>query len=167
MGKLLESYLPLLQQRGTSTALPLNERSNVLCQVDRDLSLFYKAIARHRIEHGSLYGIPLGPDSQTCLTAPWSSQPQLLELMRLAFETTDAVLLERSRVLGSNIDDEKTAEYGSSNKGPGKRGQRTLEDEREMQRSLKAYLIELADYTLAMHQERMSYLQRYVTNFEY
>lgn len=134
----------------------------MLCQVDRDLTLSYKAISRHRIENGSLYGIPLGPDAQTCLSEPWSSQPRLLELMRLAFETTDDLLLERRRVLGSNIDDEKVSEYGSTTKGAGKRGQRTLEDERETQRSLKAYLVELADHTLAMHQERMSYLQRYV-----
>lgn len=163
LGQLLEEYLPLVQHRGVSTTIPLNERTALLYQVDRDLTLSYKATTRHRIEQGSLYGIPLGPDSQTCLSEPWSSQAKLLELMRLAFDTTDNLLLERSRVLGSNIDDDKGLEYGSSNKVASGRSGASVEDERETQRVLKAYLVELADYTLAMHQERMSYLQRYVS----
>lgn len=162
LSKLLEEYLPLLQQQGVSTALPLNERTAILYQVDRDLTLSYKATIRHRIEHGSLYGIPLGPDSQTCLSEPWSSRPKLLELMRLAFDTTDKLLLERSRVIGSNIDDDKGLDYGSTNKVTSGRFGASVEDERETQRILKAHLVELADYTLAMHQERMSYLQKCV-----
>lgn len=160
LADLFEEYLPILEQRGTNASLPLTERTSVLHQIDRDLSLTYKALTRHRIEQGNLYGIPLGPDSQTCLSEPWSSRPRVLKLMRLAFEATDKLLVERSRVLGSNIDDDRAGEYGSSSQVANGRTGMSLEDEREIQRVLKAYLVELADYTLAMHQERMSYLQR-------
>lgn len=157
---MLAEYLPILQQQALNTASPLSERTSILFQADRDLSLVFKALSRHRIEQSGLYGIPLGPDSQTCLSEPWSSRRKLLELLRTAFNATDDLLSERSRTIGSSIDDDTTADYGPSAHYPTARSGASMEEERDTQRRLKSYLVELADYTLAMHQERMSYLQR-------
>lgn len=157
---LLEAYLPVLQSQAVEASLPLNERTHTLFQVDRDLALVYRAVNRHRVEQGNLYGIPLGPDSQTCLSEPWTSRPTLLKLLRLAFEATEALLTERSREIGSNIDDSGADEYGSTLHLQSGRVVANIEEERQTQHLLKAYLVDLADHTLAMHQERMSYLQR-------
>jgi hypothetical protein len=153
---MLEQMLPLLEVRVLPSALPLKDRSIALQQIDRALCLALKAASRHRVEQGNLYGIPVSSDSQTCLSAPWTSTPTLLELLRFAFDATDSILVERRQVIGSNVDDDRAQEYGSAahiRKG-------TVEEEKEVQHLLKSYLVELADYALAMHQERMSYLQR-------
>lgn len=74
---------------------------------------------------------------------------------------TDSLLIERSRVIGSSIDDDTNVAYGSGDRLRTGRAGASIEEERETQRLLKSYLVELADYALAMHQERMSYLQRW------
>lgn len=136
--------------------LALLERSTALLDIDHCLASVLKATLRHRIEFGQLYGIPLGPDSQTCLSEPWSSRPATLHLLRDTFEATVKLLQERTNVLGSTVDEEAEGTYGSIHSRSQTPSQ---EDEQKRQHVLKNLLVDLGDYTLAMHQERLAYLQ--------
>ena len=152
LGLALEQFLPILQNR-LLPSVSLADQVSVIYQVDQALSLTYKTVRRFRSESSNLYGI--SAESQICLSEPWSSRPRLLELLRLAIECTEQTIAERTREMGSAIDDEQMIDYGQ---------ERRLDDLNqagaELQRDLKEYMAEMADYALAMHQERMAFLQR-------
>ena len=77
--------------------------------------------------------------------------------MRASIEALESIIDARTREMGSNIDNETDLEYGQT--GNTAKGSRERE-ERERQKNLRDFTAELADYALAMHQERMAYLQR-------
>lgn len=153
----LEKLLPLLRKRLSAPNATLLARSEAVYQVAQSLCATYKAVVRFRRESANYYGITDG--DQTCLSEPWSSRSQLLELMRSAIEALESIIDARTRELGSNIDNETDLEYGqSANSARGS----TERAERERQKALRDFAAELSDYALAMHQERMAYLQRSV-----
>lgn len=149
MGSALEQMLQPLQQRATAPT-PLSSRTACIHQVDEILTIAYKALLRSRIENSDLYGLPAS-DAQVCLSEPWSSRPKLLRLLVSAFEFTERIVQERSSDLGTAVDDEEQIDYGAAGQD---------KQEKETQKELKDFMAEIADYALAMHQERMAYLQR-------
>ena len=162
LGSALEELLPVLQ-RYLGPISTGNQRASVLMQVDQSLSLTYKAIQRFRNDSSNLYG--LSTETQLCLSEPWSSRPRLLELLRLAFVSTEEIVTERTRELGSGVNEEETIQYGAAREMT--TSSAAGREEKILQRDFKNYMTELADYALAMHQERMAYLQRQVSRVEY
>lgn len=141
----------------TAPHATLSARSDAVYQVAQTLCATYKTTLRFRRESANVYGIT--DNDQTCLSEPWSSRSQLLELMRAAIEALESIIDARTREMGSNIDNETELEYGQFVSANASRER----EERERQKNLRDCTAELADYALAMHQERMAYLQRWVT----
>ena len=151
----MEKLLPILRRHLTTPNASLRARSDAVFQVAQTLCSVYKTVLRFRKESANVYGIT--DNDQTCLSEPWSSRSQLLELVRATLEALESIIDSRTRELGSNIDNETDLDYGGGvNSIQGGRDR----EERERQKSLRDFAAELSDYALAMHQERMAYLQR-------
>ena len=160
LGRALESLLPVLQREtdAKSRDVSLPSRTMATQQVAQILSVTYRSVLRFRAESRNLYAIT--NSDQTCLSEPWTSRSTLLSLLRLTIERLEQVIRERSRELGSNVDNEDLIEYGRADEGGlGASREMREREERHTQKSLKEHLAELSDYALAMHQERMAYLE--------
>lgn len=160
LGRALEALLPILRRETdpSSRDASLASRTLTTQHVAEILSITYRSVLRFRAESSNLYAIT--NSDQTCLSEPWTSRSTSLSLLRLTVERLEQVIRERSRELGSNVDNEDLIEYGRADEG-GLGGSREVREreERHTQKSLKEQFAELSDYALAMHQERMAYLE--------
>lgn len=135
---------------GDDAGADLQAITDRMLQVAEVLTLAYKTITRFRQENNVIYGT--GTD-QTCLTEPWSSAGNLTTLSRKTFEGVMALIEQRSTRLGTAIDNETSTGASRSSASA------EVQQQQDQQHLLKNYAADLADVTLAMHQERMAYLE--------
>ncbi|BGP37735.1 hypothetical protein JCM10449v2_001657 [Rhodotorula kratochvilovae] len=109
------------------------EKSEKLYEANQVLLLAFKAVARHRADTATHYGLssPAEP------LEPWSARPFLLEALQWHFDATDALLRERVR------------ELGAQQRG----GAGAAQDE------LKSQMAGVAEFAFSAFEERLRYLK--------
>ncbi len=142
----LFSLLTSSLKSGTYREAPIAAKTAQLLQSNRLLVPAYHAATVYNDEAGGAYEVdrsfsgPLAADVWTCKAAS-------LELLETAFHATDALIRQRSKDLGSAVD-MPVREFMSEGTA-----------EQAQQRELKTHLAELARATLAVYQQRLSYLR--------
>lgn len=104
----------------------------------------YSAAHRYRQTSGESYGL----DKKTSAEI-WTCRAACLQLLESLFVATEKLLRDRTRQLGDIIDAETPFGQGDG---------ASARDEQGTQLELKTHLCELARYTLAAYEERISYL---------
>lgn len=99
------------------------------------LQLVFNAILKHRTDTANLYGL----DQSAIPVQPWTSRPALIEGLQYLFEAAEHAIKDSSRDSGSTGD--------------------ALATNRNVQNDLKACLCDLADFLLALYEERLQYLK--------
>ena len=121
-------------------------KTSHLLQANRIIVPAYYAAANYTDEVGQAYDSSKVFSGSIACEA-WTCTAVAIETLETAFHATDALIRERSRELGSAIDME---------------GQNFLSEgtiDQRQQRELKSHLCELARFTLAAYEQRLSYLQ--------
>ena len=90
---------------------------------------------RQRSDTAPLYGL----DLTSIPVQPWTSRPALIDSLQYLFEAAEQAVKDSSRDLGSTGD--------------------ALSVNRNIQNDLKASLCDLADFLLALYEERLQYLR--------
>ncbi|CDR42823.1 RHTO0S07e04500g1_1 [Rhodotorula toruloides] len=102
LGNVLEEVTRRAEAVAESTQASAEEKSMHLREANEAVLLALNAVARHRKETSSHYGL----DSSSIPSEPWSSRPLLLDSLQWHFEATDGLLRERVRELGARVDEE-------------------------------------------------------------
>ncbi|KAI5479591.1 nuclear pore complex protein Nup133 [Pseudohyphozyma bogoriensis] len=125
-------------------------KSPTLQEANHLVLLVFNAVARFRADSGALYGL----DPNLHPLEAWSSRPIVLENLQWHFDSTDALLRERSRELGTSVDDEQPKYTGRS------RGASVdVSNQQVLQAELKKQMASLADFVFGMYEERLSFLR--------
>ncbi|ORY72608.1 methyltransferase type 11 [Leucosporidium creatinivorum] len=120
-----------------------DSRSIVLQEANHVLITVYTAVARHRRDTATHYGL----DPSVLPTEPWSSRPIILDGLQWHFESTDALLRERVRDFGTSLEEEQ-AKFGALD----------LSNQQTMQGELKKQMASLAEFVFSAFEERILYL---------
>lgn len=113
--------------------------------------LVMNAVARHRRETATLYGI----DNSLLPSEPWTAYPSRLEGLQWHFDATDALLRDRSRELGPALEEQSLTKQGSRPRGG---TVADVSDQQAMQGELKKQMTSLADYVFSSYEERLLFL---------
>ncbi|KAJ8295370.1 Nucleoporin nup132 [Rhodotorula toruloides] len=92
LGNVLEEVTRRAEAVAESTQASAEEKSMHLREANEAVLLALNAVARHRKETSSHYGL----DSSSIPSEPWSSRPLLLDSLQWHFEATDGLLRERA-----------------------------------------------------------------------
>ncbi|KAJ8295400.1 Nucleoporin nup132 [Rhodotorula toruloides] len=128
-----------------STQASAEEKSMHLREANEAVLLALNAVAHHRKETSSHYGL----DSSSIPSEPWSSRPLLLDSLQWHFEATDGLLRERVRELGARFDEEQ-ARFG--------RGA-DMSEKQAIQAELKTQMAGVAEHVFSAFEERLLYLE--------
>ncbi|GAA5863802.1 hypothetical protein JCM1840_005771 [Sporobolomyces johnsonii] len=144
LGKVIEEVSKQAKAVVSSTAAATDVKSPVLYEANQVAVLVLTAVARHRKDTARLYGL----DSSIIPSEPWSSRPALLDGLQWHFDATDALLRERVRDFGANVDEEQ-AKYGPVD----------VTNQQAMQAELKKQMAAVAEFVFSAFEERLLYLQ--------
>ncbi|BGP22727.1 hypothetical protein JCM10295v2_001618 [Rhodotorula toruloides] len=145
IGNVLEEVMRRAKAVAGSTQASAEEKSLYLREANEAVLLAFNAVARHRKETSSHYGL----DSSFIPSEPWSSRPVLLDSLQWQFEATDTLLSERVRELGARVDEEQ-ARFGRA---------ADLSEKQGVQAELKTQMVGVAEFVFSAFEERLLYLE--------
>ncbi|KAM0753804.1 methyltransferase type 11 [Meredithblackwellia eburnea MCA 4105] len=146
LGVVLE-HITKLAKSHVSTGDP-GSSSPILHQANHLLLIVLNAVGRTRAEASVLYGL----DSNLLPLEAWTSRPNAIDNLQWHFDSTDALLRERVRDLGINLDDDK------SRGGRSRTGTTDLTAQ-HLQGEFKKQMASVADHAFAAFEERLLYLK--------
>lgn len=135
----------------------LNNRSSKLMEANEILLAVYNATIATRQAHRKTYDL----EGDTT-TEPWTSTMNLLDILPSHYEVTLDILQQRAREFGPAMDDDQTR-FGADSSilwlAEGENDEGSSDQSKWLHHALKDQLTELAEKSLVMMKERITFLE--------